>query len=92
VLANQGLTLRSKRRVKTPLGRGTIVVRRRVRIVEKDPQLVCGKGTTVVRLFRVKERLEEDRVTHLVFNDRHGWYCEHGPQCIAVADVKKHLR
>ena len=79
-------------RRKTPRGRGTGVQSRRVRISEKDPQVVCGKGTTVVRLFRVEERLEGDRVMHLVFNDRHGWYCEHGSQCIAVADVKKYLR
>ncbi len=65
---------------------------RRVRILEKDPQVVCGKGTTVVRLFRVEERLDGGRVMHLVFNDRHGWYCEHGPQCVAVADVRKYLR
>ncbi len=84
--------MRSSRRRKTPRGRGTGVVSRRVRILEKDPQVVCGKGTTVVRLFRVEERLDGGRVMHLVFNDRHGWYCEHGPQCVAVADVRKYLR
>jgi hypothetical protein len=84
--------LRNPRGRKTARGRDTGVQQRKVRILEKDPQLVCGKGTTVVRLFRVEERLERDRVMHLVFNDRHGWYCEHGPQCVAVADVKKHLR
>lgn len=84
--------MRSNGREKAPRRRSTSVASRRVRILEKDPQVVCGKGTTVVRLFRVEERLDGDRVMHLVFNDRHGWYCEHGPQCVAVADVKKHLR
>ena len=26
---------------------------------------------------------------HLVFFDRHGWYCEHGRSCHAVDDVRK---
>jgi hypothetical protein len=29
---------------------------------------------------------------HLVFFDRHGWYCEHGKQCAAVTDVRKFIK
>ena len=65
---------------------------RTVRIVEKDPWQMCGKGTSVERVFRVEEKLERSRNMHLVFFDRHGWYCEHGAQCQAVSDVKKFIR
>ena len=63
--------------------------RRTVRIREMDPLDKCGKGTTVTQLFRVEERLDESTIHHLVFFDRHGWYCEHGKQCSAVKDVQK---
>jgi hypothetical protein len=53
---------------------------------------MCGKGTSVKRVFRVEEKTEKTKNIHLVFLDRHGWYCEHGPQCPAVADVKQHVR
>jgi hypothetical protein len=53
-----------------------------------DPVEVCGKGTTVIRLFRVQERLDKATIHHLVFLDRHGWYCEHGKQCGAVRDAR----
>ena len=65
---------------------------RRVRIAEKDPCLLCGKDTSVERVFRVEEKLGKSKVMHLVFFDRHGWYCEHGVKCLAVADVKKFIR
>jgi len=42
-----------------------------------DPTEVCGRGTTVTRLFKVEEQLDQIRIHHLVFFDRHGWYCEH---------------
>jgi hypothetical protein len=63
-----------------------------VRIRPMDPYAVCGKGTTVTQLFRVEERLDQTRVHHLVFFDRHGWYCEHGKQCSVVKDVQKFTR
>jgi hypothetical protein len=48
-----------------------------------DPRSVIGARTAVAHLIRV--RLHPTDVPHLVFNDRHGWYCEaHGPQCEAV--------
>ena len=80
------------RRVKRSGSRPAPAVRRDVRIREKDPRLVCGKGTTVFRVFRVEERSNDTRVMHLVFFDRHGWYCEHGAQCEAVKDVRKFIR
>lgn len=65
---------------------------RRVRITEKDPCSMCGKDTSVERVFRVEEKDAKARTTHLVFFDRHGWYCEHGAHCQAVTDVRKFLR
>jgi hypothetical protein len=72
--------------------RPTPAISRDVRVREKDPRLVCGKGTAVARVFRVEERIRDERVTHLVFFDRHGWYCEHGRQCAAVTDVRKYIK
>lgn len=66
---------------------------RRVRINEKDPYSMCGKGTSVERVFRVEETIGRAKNAHLVFFDkRHGWYCEHGAQCAVVTDVKKYAR
>lgn len=62
---------------------------RDVKIRELDPRAKCGPGTSVVQLFRVDELLGSAHTTHLVFYDRHGWYCEHGRTCQAVADVHK---
>ena len=62
---------------------------RSVRIRELVPQAVCGPRTRVQRVFRVDERLNGSSQTHLVFNDRHGWYCEHGTDCPAVGEVRK---
>jgi hypothetical protein len=67
-------------------------VERRVRIRAMDPTNLCGKGTTVTRLYRVEERFDQTTIHHLVFFDRHGWYCEHGKQCDAVRDVQKFTR
>ena len=65
--------------------------KRIMRIRALDPQATCGRGTTVMQLYRVDD-LPTDGVTssHLVFFDRHGWYCEHGRDCPAVAAVRKH--
>jgi hypothetical protein len=67
-------------------------VKRTVRISAMDPAQKCGKGTTVTQLYRVEERLDQTRIHHLVFFDRHGWYCEHGKQCGVVKDVQKFTR
>ena len=66
-------------------------------IRELDPLRVCGERTSVMQLFRVDEQLVEGKVAgarqvHLVFNDRHGWYCEHGRSCHAVSAVMRHAR
>ncbi|MHB0949352.1 MAG: hypothetical protein ACYC3Q_01305 [Gemmatimonadaceae bacterium] len=58
-----------------------------------DPRAKCGSGTSVEWLVRVDERMRDGKVeAHLVFFDRHGWYCEHGAACAAVAPAKRHVR
>jgi hypothetical protein len=61
-----------------------------VRVVDLDPFDKCGRGTTVQRLIRVDEMIDHEREAHLVFLDRHGWYCEHGRTCPAVGHARKH--
>ncbi len=56
---------------------------------ELVPEKVCGPRTRVQQVFRVEERLNGSSQMHLVFNDRHGWYCEHGIDCPAVGAVRK---
>jgi len=60
-----------------------------VKIKELNAQGKCGPGTSVVHLFRVDEVCDGAAAVHLVFFDRHGWYCEHGRSCPAVDDVRK---
>ena len=81
-----------RRGVKKAVSKGSPRADRKVRIAEKDPCLMCGKDTSVERVFRVEEKVGGTKVIHLVFFDRHGWYCEHGAQCAAVSDVKRFLR
>jgi hypothetical protein len=86
-----------RRRVKGKAGkRGKVkvVTRRPVptptfRVTALDPQKKCGAGTSVQQLFRINEELADGVRAHLVFFDRHGWYCEHGRDCPAVAPAKK---
>lgn len=63
---------------------------RLMRIRALDPQAACGQGTTVMQLFRVDDLPFGNETTHLVFHDRHGWYCQHGRDCPAVAAVRRH--
>lgn len=65
---------------------------RKVKVRAMDPVQMCGKATSVTQLYRVEEVLDSTRIHHLVFFDRHGWYCEHGSQCSAVKDVQKFTR
>lgn len=65
---------------------------RSVKIRELDPLAKCGSGTSVQFLYRVDELLDGTPRAHLVFFDRHGWYCEHGRNCPAVADVRRYGR
>ena len=82
-----------KRGAKKGAGRTKEAAVRRVRINEKDPYSMCGKDTSVERVFRVEETIGKAKNAHLVFFDkRHGWYCEHGAQCAVVTDVKKFVR
>lgn len=56
-----------------------------------DPQAVVGPRTGVEQLIRVRFRPNE--APHLVFHDRHGWYCEaDGPACPAVALAREAVR
>ena len=68
------------------------VATRLMRIRELDPQAACGQGTTVMQLFRVDDLPFGNDTTHLVFFDRHGWYCAHGRDCPAVAAVRKRYK
>lgn len=61
-----------------------------VRIRDLDPYRKCGPGTSVERLIRVDEMVDRQLQAHLVFFDRHGWYCEHGQSCHAVGHARKH--
>ena len=63
--------------------------RREVKVRELVPEKICGPRTRVHQVFRVEERVNGSSQTHLVFNDRHGWYCEHGTDCHAVGAVRK---
>ena len=85
-------TLPPVRRSLNSRKKGKTEGRRTVRIKPMDPTQLCGKGTSVTRLYRVEETLERGRIHHLVFFDKHGWYCEHGKQCSAVGDVQKFTR
>jgi hypothetical protein len=62
----------------------------RVTVKPLEPQAKCGSGTSVQHLFRVDETVNGCTTTHLVFYDRHGWYCEHGRNCPAVGHAKKY--
>ncbi len=62
----------------------------RVSVRELDPVRKCGAGTSVQLLFRVDETVDGRSTAHLVFLDRHGWYCEHGRTCPAVGHAKKY--
>jgi hypothetical protein len=88
----QELTLPPVRRSLNSRGKEKAKVERKLRIRPMDPVEMCGKDTSVMRLYRVEETIDRARIHHLVFFDRHGWYCEHGKQCSAVRDVQKFTR
>ncbi|MEN9509681.1 MAG: hypothetical protein RLZZ621_2244 [Gemmatimonadota bacterium] len=49
-----------------------------------DARAIVGPRSAVEHLVRV--RMRPNDVPHLIFHDRHGWYCEeHGPSCHTVA-------
>lgn len=56
-----------------------------------DARTVVGPKTGVEHLVRV--RLRPNDAPHLVFHDRHGWYCEaHGPACHAVTLAREEVK
>jgi hypothetical protein len=56
-----------------------------------DARAVVGPRTGVEDLVRV--RLRPNDAPHLVFHDRHGWYCEsHGPSCHAVTLAREEVK
>jgi hypothetical protein len=56
-----------------------------------DARAIVGPRTGVEHLVRV--RLRPNDAPHLVFHDRHGWYCEaHGPGCGAVALAREEVK
>jgi hypothetical protein len=59
------------------------------RVRALDPLAMCGAETSVRQLYRVDEAAEGVLRAHLVFFDRHGWYCEHGRTCPAVVHARK---
>jgi transcription elongation GreA/GreB family factor len=63
-----------------------------IRIRELDPYVKCGPDTSVTELYRVDEAVNGAKHVHLVFFDRHGWYCLHGRGCPAVNDVRRQDR
>jgi hypothetical protein len=91
-MAQQELALAQIRRNINGRRKKKADVTRTVRIRPMDPIEKCGKGTSVTQMYRVEERLDQTRINHLVFFDRHGWYCEHGKQCSVVKDVQKFTR
>jgi len=58
-------------------------------IVERlVPVAVAGPRTAASAVIRVRMRSVES--PHLIFHDRHGWYCEtHGPTCEAVTVARE---
>ncbi len=58
-------------------------------VVEQlDPVTVVGPRTGATAVIRVRLRAVES--PHLVFHDRHGWYCDtHGPTCEAVSVARE---
>ena len=68
---------------------GTAVKTARVAVRALDPLRKCGPKTTVQFLYRVDEQVDGRSTPHLVFFDRHGWYCEHGRSCPAVGHARK---
>jgi hypothetical protein len=56
-----------------------------------DPRAVVGAHTGVEHLVRV--RLRPNDAPHLIFHDRHGWYCEsHGPTCHTVQLARDEIK
>lgn len=98
-VASQRKTPKTKRRVtsrarsaqkgRTRLAKPVHVPAVTYRIKPLDPLRKCGVGTSVQSLYRVDELVDGALRHHMVFLDRHGWYCEHGRNCPAVTHARK---
>jgi len=56
-------------------------------VMRLNPRSVSGAHRSAVEIVRVRMRSIEP--PHLIFHDRHGWYCEtHGAHCAAVSLAK----
>ena len=86
---NRSVTTTTKQRSAKPKKRAAPDSAVKFEIRELDPIRKCGPGTTVQQLIRVIERTDGHATNHLVFFDRHGWYCEHGRECHAVKHARK---
>ena len=80
----------AKRVVKPAIRRAIPAPVVRIAVRALDPHRKCGPGTSVQSLYRVDETVDGRSTAPLVFNDRHGWYCEHGRTCPAVGHAKKY--
>ena len=85
----KSVTTTIKQRSAKPKKRAAPVSAVNFEIHQLDPIRKCGPGTTVQQLIRVIERTDGHATNHLVFFDRHGWYCEHGRECHAVKHARK---
>ena len=84
--ASMRAVVRSSRR---PTSRQGAAIPEDVEVRELDPVRKCGPSTSVEHLYRVIDRTDGGVVNHLVFFDRHGWYCEHGRTCPAVSLARR---
>ena len=87
--AVSGAKSAGKRALAVVRGRGTAAPVVRVAVKPLDPLRKCGPNTSVQFLYRVDEQVDGRSTAHLVFFDRHGWYCEHGRTCPAVGHARK---
>ena len=93
VVGTRSKKLASARKKTAPKGRKQVKTARapvvRMDVKPLDPLRKCGPKTTVQFLYRVDEQVDGRNTPHLVFYDRHGWYCEHGRSCPAVGHARK---
>ena len=87
--ATAGAKRARKRALAVVRGRGAQAPVVRVAVKPLDPLRKCGPNTSVQFLYRVDEQVDGRSTPHLVFFDRHGWYCEHGRTCPAVGHARK---
>jgi hypothetical protein len=86
-LRRKPVTRKGKGRTAPPKVAAPVV---KFHVRELDPQRKCGPATSVQLLYRINEESTDGQTrSHMVFFDRHGWYCEHGRDCPAVKHARK---